>query len=109
VASASVNTGQQLGGSIGTALLNTLAASATAQYLAAHLSPGTLSGGRPGPELAGLALVHGYDTAFWWSAAIFAGGAVVAGLLLRRGPLTRRDGRYDLQVEGGSPAMLVVE
>ena len=93
VASASVNTGQQLGGSIGTALLNTLAASATAQYLAAHLSPGTLSGGRPGPELAGLALVHGYDTAFWWSAAIFAGGAVIAGVLLRRGPLTRRDGR----------------
>ena len=91
VASASVNTGQQLGGSIGTALLNTLAASATAQYLAAHLSPGTLSGGRPSPGLAGLALVHGYDTAFWWSAAIFAGGAVIAGLLLRRGPLTRHD------------------
>jgi len=92
VASASVNTGQQLGGSIGTALLNTLAASATAQFLAAHLGPGALPGGRPGPELAGLALVHGYDTAFWWSAAIFAGGAVLAGLLLRRGPLTRRDG-----------------
>ena len=34
VASASVNTGQQLGGSIGTSLLNTLAASATATYLA---------------------------------------------------------------------------
>jgi EmrB/QacA subfamily drug resistance transporter len=91
VASASVNTGQQLGGSIGTALLNTLAASATAQYLAAHLGQQAL-GGRPGPELAGLALVHGYDTAFWWSAAIFAGGAVIAGLLLRRGPLAPRGG-----------------
>ena len=92
MASASVNTGQQLGGSIGTALLNTVAASATAQYRAAHLSPGTLSSGRPAPELTGLALVHGYDTAFWWSAAIFAGGAVIAGLPLRRGPLAPRYG-----------------
>jgi hypothetical protein len=92
VASASVNTGQQLGGSVGTALLNTVAASATAEYLARHLSPGTLSGGRPGPELVGLGLVHGYDTAFWWSAAIFAAGAVIAGLLLRWGPLTHHDG-----------------
>ena len=47
---------------------------------------------RPSPGLAGLALVHGYDTAFWWSAAIFAAGAVIAGLLLRRGPLTHHDG-----------------
>jgi EmrB/QacA subfamily drug resistance transporter len=101
VASASVNTGQQLGGSIGTALLNTVAASATAQYLASHLSPGTLSGGWPGPELVGLGLVHGYDTAFWWSAAIFAGGAVIAGLLLRRGPLTHDDGP---QEPGTGPA-----
>jgi hypothetical protein len=92
VASASVNTGQQLGGSIGTALLNTVAAGATARYLAAHLSQQALAGGRPGPELAGFALVHGYSTAFWWSAAIFASGAVIAGLLLRRGPLAPRGG-----------------
>ncbi len=38
--------------------------------------------------LAGLALAHGYDTAFWWTAGIFAGGAIVGGLLFRRGPLT---------------------
>ena len=31
-----VNTSQQVGGSIGTALLNTLAATAAADYLAAH-------------------------------------------------------------------------
>jgi EmrB/QacA subfamily drug resistance transporter len=93
VASASVNTGQQLGGSIGVALLNTVAASATAQYLAAGHSPQTPAGGRPGPELAGLALVHGYDTAFWWSAGIFACGAVIAGLLLRRGPLVTAEHR----------------
>jgi hypothetical protein len=39
--------------------------------------------------LIGLALVHGYTTAFWWSAAIFASGAVICGTLLRRGPLTQ--------------------
>ena len=78
-----------------------MAASATAQYLAAHLSPGTLSGDRPSPGLAGLALAHGYDTAFWWSAAIFAAGAVIAGLLLRRGPLTHHDGP---QEPGTGPA-----
>jgi len=84
VASASVNTGQQLGGSIGTALLNTMATSAAAGYLASHLH------GRPTAALAQQALVHGYTTAFWWSAGIFAGGAVVTGLLLRPGPLHNR-------------------
>ena len=39
--------------------------------------------------LTGLALAHGYDTAFWWTAGIFAGGAVVGGALLRRGPLNQ--------------------
>jgi hypothetical protein len=37
--------------------------------------------------LTGLALAHGYDTAFWWIAGIFAFGAVVSGVLLRSGPL----------------------
>src|SRR6202034_1108112 len=49
VVSASVNTGQQLGGSIGTSLLNTVAASATAAYLTAHLTASTLTGGKPSP------------------------------------------------------------
>jgi len=92
VASATVNTGQQLGGSIGTALLNTMAASATASFVLAHASPQTLVRGRPSQQLLGQALVHGYTTAFWWSAGIFACGAVVAGLLFRWGPLVRHDG-----------------
>ena len=50
VASASVNTGQQLGGSIGTSLLNTVAASATAAYLTAHISAAH-PGRRPGRVL----------------------------------------------------------
>jgi EmrB/QacA subfamily drug resistance transporter len=87
VASATVNTGQQIGGSIGTSLLNTIFASAVASYITSHITPGALVHGRPGPRLLGLALVHGYTTAFWWSAAIFAAGAVICGALLRRGPL----------------------
>ncbi len=83
VASASINTGQQLGGSIGTALLNTIAASATTDYLADHLH------GRPTPQLAQAAAVHSYTTVFWWCAGIYAAGAVICGALLRRGPLTR--------------------
>jgi EmrB/QacA subfamily drug resistance transporter len=83
VASASVNTGQQLGGSIGTALLNTIAASATTSYLAGRLH----GPGRPSPALVQLSLVHGYTVAFWWCAGIFAAAAIVCGALMRRGPL----------------------
>ena len=68
VASAVVNTGQQVGGSIGTSLLNTVAASAAASYLAAHLSPQTTAAGRPSAALTQLAQVHSYTTAFWWAA-----------------------------------------
>ncbi|HWG64325.1 MAG TPA: MFS transporter [Streptosporangiaceae bacterium] len=87
VASALVNTGQQVGGSIGTSLLNSMVTSATAAYLAASAS--RRAGGRPSPGLAELAQVHGYITAFWWAAGIFASGAVIAGLLFHRGVLPR--------------------
>jgi hypothetical protein len=65
VAPATVNTGQQLGGSIGVSLLNTIFASAVAAYLVANVRPGTLVHGRPSPALMAQALVHGYTTAFW--------------------------------------------
>jgi hypothetical protein len=39
--------------------------------------------------LAGQALVHGYTTAFWWTAGIFAGGAVICGALVRSGSLAQ--------------------
>jgi len=88
VASATVTVGQQLGASIGTSLLNTIFASAVASYLAAHLASARTIGRQ---ALGGLALAHGYDTAFWWIAGIFAGGAIVGGLLFRRGPLVRKN------------------
>ena len=78
---------QQLGGSIGTSLLNTVAASATAAYLTAHISPGTLAGGHPSPALTTVALVNGYTRAFWWGVGIFVFGPVVAAVLFRWGPL----------------------
>jgi EmrB/QacA subfamily drug resistance transporter len=87
VASATVNVGQQLGGSVGTALLNTMVASATSSYLSSHLNPATIAAGHPSAALVGQSLVHGYTVGFWWTAGIFAAGAVMCGTLLRRGPL----------------------
>jgi hypothetical protein len=87
VASATLNTGQQIGGSIGTSLLNTIFASAVARYLTSHLSPATLVHGHPAPSLTEMSLIHGYTTGFWVAAAIFAVGAVICGTLFRRGPL----------------------
>ena len=87
VASATLNTGQQIGGSIGTSLLNTIFAGAVAHYLASHLSPATLIHGHPAPSLTGMALIHGYTTGFWVGAAIFGAGAVICGALFRSGPL----------------------
>jgi len=88
VASASVNTGQQLGGSIGTSLLNTIAASATTAYITTHLS--ALHGHPTQATLhvvQAAGFVHGYTTVFWWCTGLFAVGAVVCGALMRRGPL----------------------
>jgi hypothetical protein len=90
VASATVNTGQQVGGSIGTALLSTVAAAATAQYLTAHASAPGRGSASSSRALIALAQVHGYTTAFWWAAAIFTCGAVIAAILLRSGRLLPR-------------------
>ncbi|MFJ4553002.1 MFS transporter [Streptomyces sp. NPDC088817] len=81
IASAAINTGQQLGGAIGTALLNTIAASATTDHLTRHAR------GKPGPALLHLATIHGCTRVFWWCAGLFALGAVVSAALLRGGPL----------------------
>ncbi|KDN19341.1 MFS transporter [Amycolatopsis rifamycinica] len=76
VASAAVNTMQQVGGSIGTALLSTLAGNAAADYIA---------GKAPAPQLAAEAAIESYTTAFTWAAVIYVVGAVLSGLLLRPG------------------------
>ncbi len=76
VASALVNTMQQVGGSVGIALLSTIAGNAASDRL----------GGRtPTPELLADAAAHSYVVAFWWACGILLGGAVVVGLLMRSG------------------------
>lgn len=77
VASATVNAMQQVGGSIGTALLSTLAASAATDYLAGHDATSKV--------VQAQATIESYTTAFWWSAGLFAAGAVISFLLFRRG------------------------
>ena len=106
VASATVTFGQMLGASVGTSLLNTIFASAVASYTTAHLAVARIIGHQ---ALTGLALAQGYDTAFWWTASIFVGGAVIAGALLRPGPLDQqgtpshaRDGVPTAQADAGS-------
>jgi hypothetical protein len=86
VASATVNTGQQLGGSIGTSLFNSIAASAAAGYITSHVLPGHPSKAAVA-QLQAQGAVHGYTTVFWCGMGIFLGGAVIVGLLMRSGPL----------------------
>jgi hypothetical protein len=74
VASALVNTTQQVGGALGTAFLNTVAASATTAYLATRVVTA------PVVESAN---VHGYTTAFEVSALLVALAAIVVGLFVR--------------------------
>ncbi|MEU0541953.1 MFS transporter [Nocardia sp. NPDC005978] len=73
VASAMVNTSQQVGGSIGTALLSTIAASAATDYLGSH---------QPSALAAAQAQIESYTTSFWWATAIFVAGAVLTGILM---------------------------
>ena len=73
VASAMVNTMQQAGGAIGASGLSTIFASAVSSYLHTHT---------PSPQLTSAAAVHGYTTAFWVAAAIFAAGAILVGSLV---------------------------
>jgi len=73
VASALVNTMQQVGGSIGTSALSTIALTATTSYLVAH---------HTGPLAPAVAATHGYTTAFAVSAGIFGLGVILAITLL---------------------------
>jgi EmrB/QacA subfamily drug resistance transporter len=80
IASAMVNTANQVGGSIGTAVLNTIAASATAGYLAAHAG---------GAAAAAQGLVHGFSVAIGWGAGILAAAALIAAVMIDAGRPSR--------------------
>ena len=106
VASAMVNTAQQIGGSLGTALLSTIAASSTVTFFADRtqgVAPAVLAAAQQ--QLPGLARgvtptdpavlqlvpaytaanVHGYATAFWWGAGLFVVAAVFSLIFINAG------------------------
>ena len=74
-ASATVNTSQQIGASIGTALLNSVAAGATASYLAVHGGPGN-------PAIRSAALVAGFHDGFVVATVVVAAAAVLIAILM---------------------------
>src|SRR3954468_16898627 len=89
-ASAMLNATQQVGASIGTALLATLSVGAITDAIAAQAA----AGADPQDPSVGLAAqVEGYTTAFTWAAALLVVGAIVAGLLIKAT-------REDLPAEG---------
>ena len=80
VASAMVNTTQQIGGSLGVALLNTFFTTATATYFTAHV-------GSEGSKVANaLSAIHGYNVAFTVSGFLLVASALTIFLLIRRDP-----------------------
>ncbi|WP_395364432.1 MFS transporter [Streptomyces sp. YH02] len=83
VASALINTSQQVGGSISTALLTTIASSATADYLSSH-KPGALTVAQAG--------VEGYTATLAWGAGIFVIGAVLSAFLIPNRALAPSEG-----------------
>jgi hypothetical protein len=95
VASAMVNTSQQVGGSVGTALLSTLFASSAAAYATSHV-------GTPG--LANAAAIHGYTTAFDWAAGIFALGLLLA-LVILPSKAHSRTSTTEIAIDGRTPVV----
>ncbi|MBV9681128.1 MAG: hypothetical protein JO046_05020, partial [Solirubrobacterales bacterium] len=83
---------QQVGGSVGTALLSTIFASAAASFVSAHANTAGLTTA---------ASIHGYTTAFQWAAGLFGVGLLVALLILprdgaRRARTAQAEARNDL-------------
>ena len=84
VASATVNAVQQMGGSIGPSLFNTIASSVLVGYLASR--GGGAVAGPAGDRLRALAEVHSYSVCFQIAAAILLAAALTSGLMLARHP-----------------------
>lgn len=79
VASAMVNTSQQIGGAVGTALMSTIAAAATTAWAASN---------QAGESATDQAAVHGYVSAFSWAAGAMVLAAVTSFVLIRSGGRT---------------------
>ncbi|WP_225834221.1 MFS transporter [Streptomyces sp. NK08204] len=83
VASAMVNTSQQVGGAIGTALLNTIAASATTSYVKDHIATATT---KPQQQLVQMqGMVHGYTNAIWFAVGMLVLASAIAVTFVNAG------------------------
>ncbi|MFI6951474.1 MFS transporter [Streptomyces sp. NPDC050422] len=108
VASAMVNTSQQVGGAIGTALLNTIAASATTAYLTAHAAGATTPAAQK--LVQARAMVDGYSSATWWAVGILVLAAGIALTMIKAGhqggpaaaSRTTEDTRDEVKVPAGA-------
>jgi EmrB/QacA subfamily drug resistance transporter len=83
IASAMVNTSQQIGGTVGTAALSTVFTAALARYIDNHQPPT--------PSVAAAGAIHGYTVAFQIASGLFLGGAILTALILRSGRLQGDD------------------
>ncbi|MEU1053420.1 MFS transporter [Streptomyces sp. NPDC005876] len=83
VASAMVNTSQQVGGAIGTALLNTIAASATASYITDHIGGANSRTQQQLVQIQGQ--VQGYTSAIWFAVGILVAASAIALTLINVG------------------------
>ena len=87
VASGLINTSQQIGGAIGVAVATTIATTFTTHYVDSHVGSAAFSGP---------ALTYGFQIAFYVLAALAAGGAVLAAVLLETKP---REPQVELTTE----------
>jgi EmrB/QacA subfamily drug resistance transporter len=98
VTSAALNAAQQVGGSIGTALLNTIAVSASSAYIASHHLPASSVAANPATARTlspaqliaeAQAQVHGYTLATWAAVGFLLLAGAIGGLLINAGPMSQ--------------------
>ncbi len=104
VTSATVNTSQQVGGSIGTALLNTIATSTSATYITSHMATAARESGQPPNDrmkqlIGAEGVVHGYTVAIWWAAGIMLLAGVIAAVMV-----TAKAPKHDVPAEAEAGA-----
>ncbi|MFE7559565.1 MFS transporter [Kitasatospora sp. NPDC057500] len=97
-ASATINSAQQVGGSFGTALLNTIAASATASWLAARIA------GAGDPAVQAQGAVHGYVVATWVAMGVLLLAALIAFVMIDHRPAPGEAAEATGDAAGGAEA-----
>jgi EmrB/QacA subfamily drug resistance transporter len=106
VASAMVNVSQQVGGAIGTAALNTIAASAEESHFESH-SEGVL--GTPAELVVRLeSMVQGYTSAIWWAFGILLAAAAIAAVLINSKGSQSTAHADDGEAADGAPVPVMV-